>query len=107
MFRQKFSLISGSFFYPLKLENLFDFGDNKTGQINFLSLEWNSPAGVTDEVKIKIPVSFKKILSLTLTATNGKNPRSINILSGGILNLTHWDIPQNVGQGTVYIVLLI
>ena len=51
MFRQKFSLISGSFFYPLKLENLPQNGI----ETRLITIAHSSSIGIAYKSKIKKP----------------------------------------------------
>lgn len=74
---------------------------------------WNSPTGSTEKVVIPIGINFKKVLSYSLSASNGKFPLHNTIENSNIVlgmsgaNEGYWINPQNTGGGMVYLVLLV
>ncbi|MGL5593299.1 MAG: hypothetical protein ACRDDH_05105 [Cetobacterium sp.] len=94
------------------LQNLINSSGDIQGKIVFRQYSWSSPAGSTEKIIIPIEVNFKKVLSCSVNASNGKFPIQ-NYISGTNIILGHdtgidgyWINPQNIGVGTVFLVLL-
>lgn len=95
-----------------KLQNLINSSGDIQGKIIFRQYSWSSPAGSTAKITIPIGIPFKKILSYSVSSDNGKFPFN-NVISGNNIVLGHdsgvdgyWNMPQNMGVGVVYLVLL-
>ena len=78
----------------------------------FRQYNWDSPAGSIEKVVIPIG-NFKKVLSYSLSASNGKFPLHNTIENSNVVlgkseaSNGYWINPQNTGGGTVYLVLLV